>query len=52
MGTTILLVEQNAVASLKIAHQAYILESGMIALAGPAKDMIRGPRVRELFLGL
>ena len=51
-GTTILLVEQNAVASLKIAHSAYILESGKIALFGPARDMIDDPRVREVYLGL
>ena len=51
-GTTILLVEQNAVASLKIAHSAYILESGKIALSGPARDMIDDPRVREVYLGL
>ena len=52
LGTTILLVEQNAIASLKIAHQAYILEAGRIALAGPARDMISNPRVREVYLGL
>ncbi len=52
LGTTILLVEQNAVASLRIAHRAYILESGTIALAGPAKEMISDPRVREVYLGL
>ena len=51
-GTTILLVEQNAVASLKIAHSAYILESGRIALSGPARDMIDDHRVREVYLGL
>lgn len=52
MGTTILLVEQNAVASLKIAHRAYVLESGRIALAGPAKDLLDDSRVREVYLGL
>jgi branched-chain amino acid transport system ATP-binding protein len=52
LGTTILLVEQNAVASLKIAHNAYILESGRIALSGKASDMINDPRVREVYLGL
>ena len=51
-GTTILLVEQNAAASLKIAHSAYILESGRIALSGPARNMIDDPRVREVYLGL
>jgi branched-chain amino acid transport system ATP-binding protein len=52
MGTTILLVEQNAVASLKIAHRAYVLESGKIALSGAAKDLMTDPRVRDVYLGL
>jgi branched-chain amino acid transport system ATP-binding protein len=52
MGTTILLVEQNAVASLKIAHRAYVLESGRIALSGPAPTLLTDPRVREVYLGL
>jgi branched-chain amino acid transport system ATP-binding protein len=52
MGTTILLVEQNAVASLKIAHRAYVLESGKIALSGAATDLLNDPRVREVYLGL
>ena len=52
MGTTILLVEQNAVASLKIAHRAYVLESGKIALSGFAKDLLNDPRVREVYLGV
>ena len=51
-GTTILLVEQNAVASLKIAHRAYVLESGKIALSGLAKDLLNDARVREVYLGL
>ena len=52
MGTTILLVEQNAVASLKIAHRAYVLESGKIALSGEAKELLNDPRVRDVYLGL
>jgi branched-chain amino acid transport system ATP-binding protein len=52
MGTTILLVEQNAVASLKIASRAYVLESGKIALSGLAKDLLNDPRVREVYLGV
>ena len=52
MGTTILLVEQNAVASLKIAHRAYVLESGKIALTGVAQDLMNEPRVRDVYLGL
>ena len=52
LGTTVLLVEQNALASLKIAHRAYILESGRIALTGPADELISSPRVRDVYLGL
>lgn len=52
MGTTILLVEQNAVASLKVADRAYVLESGRIALKGAAEDLLVDPRVRETYLGL
>jgi branched-chain amino acid transport system ATP-binding protein len=52
MGTTVLLVEQNAIASLKIAHRAYVLESGKIALSGPAKELLNNPRVREVYLGM
>jgi len=52
LGTTILLVEQNAVASLRIAHTAYILESGRIAFHGEARAMIDDPRVRDVYLGL
>jgi branched-chain amino acid transport system ATP-binding protein len=52
MGTTILLVEQNAVASLRIADRAYVLESGKIALSGVAKEMLNDPRVRDVYLGL
>jgi branched-chain amino acid transport system ATP-binding protein len=52
MGTTILLVEQNAVASLKIAHRAYVLQSGKIALTGEAQELMNDPRVRDVYLGL
>ncbi len=52
MGTTILLVEQNAFASLRIAHRAYVLESGRIALSGQAEDLLGDPRVRNVYLGL
>jgi len=51
-GTTILLVEQNAAASLKIAHRAYVLESGRIALSGAASDLLNDARVREVYLGV
>jgi len=48
---TILLVEQNARAALKIAHRAYVLETGKVVLSGPAQDLLRDERVRKAYLG-
>ncbi len=50
-GTTILMVEQNARAALKVADRAYILERGAISLAGRAKDMLQDARVQTAYLG-
>ncbi|PKM79591.1 MAG: branched-chain amino acid ABC transporter ATP-binding protein [Firmicutes bacterium HGW-Firmicutes-14] len=50
-GTTILMVEQNARAALKIADRAYILERGTISLAGRARDMLQDTRVQSAYLG-
>jgi branched-chain amino acid transport system ATP-binding protein len=50
-GTTILLVEQNVRQALKIAHYAYVLETGKIVLHGDAKDVANNPRVMEAYLG-
>ena len=50
-GTSILLVEQNARQALRIAHRAYVLESGRIALEGPARDLAQDSRVRAAYLG-
>jgi branched-chain amino acid transport system ATP-binding protein len=51
-GLTILLVEQNVMASLKIAHRAYVLENGRIELEGPGKSLLDNDRVRQAYLGL
>ncbi len=51
-GTTVLLVEQNAFAALKLAHRGYILETGAITISGPAADLLTDPRVREAYLGV
>jgi branched-chain amino acid transport system ATP-binding protein len=51
-GMTILLVEQNVVASLKVAHRAYVLENGRIELSGAAGDLLNNDRVRQAYLGL
>ncbi|MEN9938144.1 MAG: hypothetical protein RLZZ387_4723 [Chloroflexota bacterium] len=50
-GTTILLVEQNAQVALSIATRGYVLETGKIALAGPAAELLDSPEVREAYLG-
>jgi len=51
LGKTVLLVEQNAFAALKIADYAYVLEVGAIVLEGSGKEIIKNPRVREAYLG-
>jgi branched-chain amino acid transport system ATP-binding protein len=51
-GLAVLLVEQNVVQSLAIAHRAYVLENGRIALAGNAAELADNPRLKRSFLGL
>lgn len=51
LGTTILLVEQNARAALEIANHSYVLENGEIALEGLAQELIDNPKVKEAYLG-
>jgi branched-chain amino acid transport system ATP-binding protein len=48
---SILLVEQNARAALELARRAYVMESGQIALSGPAPDLLDSDRVRGAYLG-
>ncbi len=50
-GKTVLLVEQNAYAALKVAHYAYVLEVGEIVLQGTGEALIEDPKVREAYLG-
>jgi branched-chain amino acid transport system ATP-binding protein len=50
-GTSILLVEQNARAALEVAEHGYVLETGSIAVEGPAADLAHNPRVIESYLG-
>jgi branched-chain amino acid transport system ATP-binding protein len=50
-GLTILLVEQNVRQALQIAHFAYVMENGRIALAGPSTEMLNNPRVIKAYLG-
>jgi branched-chain amino acid transport system ATP-binding protein len=51
-GTTVLLVEQNAMEALEIADFAYILEVGYTTISGEAKAIERDQRVREAYLGV
>ena len=50
-GTTILLVEQNASMALSIAHRAYVIETGVIVLAGSAADLAANADVKRAYLG-
>jgi branched-chain amino acid transport system ATP-binding protein len=50
-GTPILLVEQNALMALDAANRGYVLETGQIALEGPAKDLRNDAKVRQTYLG-
>lgn len=50
-GTTILIVEQNALATLKIADYAYVLELGKISMHGKAEDLLHDQRLIEAYLG-
>jgi branched-chain amino acid transport system ATP-binding protein len=50
-GVSILLIEQNARAALEVADHGYVLETGAIALQGPASDLAADPRVIETYLG-
>ena len=51
-GQSILLMEQNAVQSLAIAHRAYVIENGTVAMQGPAAELARDPDLRKKYLGL
>ncbi|ROO88846.1 amino acid/amide ABC transporter ATP-binding protein 2 (HAAT family) [Actinocorallia herbida] len=50
-GTTVLLVEQNAQQALKLAHRAYVLETGKVVKSAPAADLLDDPEVRAAYLG-
>jgi branched-chain amino acid transport system ATP-binding protein len=50
-GTTVLLVEQNAKAALRLADRAYVMETGRIVMQGRAVDLERDPAVKKAYLG-
>ena len=51
-GTTILLVEQNALGALKVSHYGYVLETGSIVLEGPSNELLENDMVRKAYLGV
>jgi branched-chain amino acid transport system ATP-binding protein len=50
-GVSMLLVEQNASLALNLAHHAYLLETGTVALSGPAEQIKNDESVRRAYLG-
>jgi branched-chain amino acid transport system ATP-binding protein len=50
-GVSILLVEQNARAALRIADHGYVMELGAATMRGPARELAADPRVAEIYLG-
>ena len=50
-GVTVFMVEQNASLALRIAHYAYVVQTGRIILQGPAAEMARNPKIRDAYLG-
>jgi len=50
-GTTVLLVEQNAYAALKIAHRAYVIATGEMFMEGPADELIKNEEIQKAYLG-
>ena len=51
-GLTILLVEQNVAASLKLAERAYVMENGRIVMSGSGDELLNDERVSQAYLGL
>ena len=51
VGTTILLVEQNAQMALSIASRAYVMETGKITLSGTGDELLHNDEVRKAYLG-
>lgn len=51
LGVTILLIEQNANAALKVADEAYVLETGNITIRGTGAELLSDERVKQAYLG-
>lgn len=52
LGTTVLIVEQNIVHTLRVAHRGYVLENGTVTLSGTGKELLENPHVKRAYLGL
>ncbi len=50
-GKTVLLVEQNALQALQIAHQGVVLETGRVVMTGPARELLASDEIRKAYLG-
>jgi branched-chain amino acid transport system ATP-binding protein len=51
-GTTILLVEQDVMHSLRLSHRAYVLENGCVVMEGPGRELLADEHVRTAYLGI
>jgi branched-chain amino acid transport system ATP-binding protein len=51
-GLAVMLVEQNVVQSLELAHRAYVLENGAVVMSGPAADLKHNPQLMKTYLGI
>jgi branched-chain amino acid transport system ATP-binding protein len=51
-GTTVLLIEQNALLALNTARRGYVLEVGEVATQGPSADLLHSPDVQRAYLGM
>jgi branched-chain amino acid transport system ATP-binding protein len=51
-GTSVLLVEQDVDAALRLAQRAYVMETGRIVADGTGEQLLNDPRVREAYLGV
>ncbi len=52
MGTTVVIVEQNAEDTLKMADFAYVISEGEVVLSGTGKELLRHDEVQKIYLGL
>jgi branched-chain amino acid transport system ATP-binding protein len=51
-GLTVLLVEQNVLRSLRLAHRGYVIDNGRTTLAGPRDELLASGHIKQAYLGL